>query len=123
MSERQALFISPATPEGNDFTIWLGAKLEDVRLPCHCVRRSSSDDLRHTHASELLWRGTPLKTVSDLHGPQNGVRTSEVLAELSALKFGGKGEIRTHGQLSPSAVFKTAALNRSATFPLSKSSR
>jgi hypothetical protein len=36
---------------------------------------------------------------------------------LSALESGGKGEIRTHGQLSPSAVFKTAALNRSATFP------
>jgi hypothetical protein len=27
MSERQALFISHATPEDNAFTIWLGAKL------------------------------------------------------------------------------------------------
>jgi hypothetical protein len=52
-----------------------------------------------------------------LHGPQSGVKTSKVLAELSALESGGKGEIRTHGQLSPSTVFKTAALNRSATFP------
>ncbi len=31
--------------------------------------------------------------------------------------FGGSGEIRTHGGLSPSAVFKTAAFNRSATLP------
>ena len=31
--------------------------------------------------------------------------------------IGGWGEIRTHGTLSRSAVFKTAALNRSATHP------
>ena len=31
--------------------------------------------------------------------------------------IGGKGEIRTPGGLAPSTVFKTAALNRSATFP------
>ena len=32
-------------------------------------------------------------------------------------KFGGSGEIRTHGGLTPSSVFKTGALNRSATLP------
>ena len=32
---------------------------------------------------------------------------------------GGSGEIRTHGRLAPSAVFKTAALNHSATLPCS----
>lgn len=31
---------------------------------------------------------------------------------------GGGGEIRTHGRVTPTAVFKTAALNRSATPPL-----
>ncbi len=30
---------------------------------------------------------------------------------------GGWGEIRTHGGREPTAVFKTAALNRSATHP------
>ena len=30
---------------------------------------------------------------------------------------GGSGEIRTHGGLAPSPVFKTGALNRSATLP------
>ena len=31
---------------------------------------------------------------------------------------GGRGEIRTHGGLSSSPVFKTGAFNRSATLPL-----
>ena len=31
--------------------------------------------------------------------------------------IGGEGEIRTHGGVAPSTVFKTAALNRSATSP------
>ena len=31
--------------------------------------------------------------------------------------FGGRGEIRTHGGREPSTVFKTVALNRSATLP------
>jgi hypothetical protein len=34
---------------------------------------------------------------------------------------GGEGGIRTHGTLTGTAVFKTAALNRSATSPLLKS--
>ena len=33
------------------------------------------------------------------------------------LHFGGRGEIRTHGGLSSSPVFKTGAFNRSATLP------
>ena len=31
---------------------------------------------------------------------------------------GGQGGIRTHGRLAPTAVFKTAALNHSATCPM-----
>lgn len=34
-----------------------------------------------------------------------------------ALAAGGRGGIRTHGGLAPTAVFKTAALNHSATLP------
>src|SRR3546814_6076522 len=33
------------------------------------------------------------------------------------LEPGGQGGIRTHGELAPTAVFKTAALNHSATCP------
>ena len=32
-------------------------------------------------------------------------------------KIGGRGEIRTHGGYEPTSVFKTGALNRSATLP------
>src|SRR5664280_3356286 len=35
----------------------------------------------------------------------------------SLVSAGGDGEIRTHEGVSPSAVFKTAAFNRSATSP------
>ena len=31
--------------------------------------------------------------------------------------YGGWGGIRTHGELAPTPVFKTGALNRSATHP------
>ncbi len=34
-------------------------------------------------------------------------------------RYSGVGEIRTHGTVTRSAVFKTAALNRSATTPVS----
>jgi hypothetical protein len=33
------------------------------------------------------------------------------------VKCGGWGEIRTHGELTPTPVFKTGAINRSATHP------
>ncbi len=34
-----------------------------------------------------------------------------------SVENGGRGGIRTHGGLAPTAVFKTAALNHSATRP------
>ena len=42
---------------------------------------------------------------------ENILRCSETKAN------GGQGEIRTHGTLARTAVFKTAALNHSATCP------
>ena len=51
------------------------------------------------------------------------------VCELKAVKVGkstgpgGRGGIRTHGGVSPTAVFKTAALNHSATLPASGSRR
>ena len=33
------------------------------------------------------------------------------------LEYGGRGEIRTHGGYEPTSVFKTGALNHSATLP------
>jgi hypothetical protein len=34
--------------------------------------------------------------------------------------YGGGGEIRTHGRVAPTTIFKTVAFNRSATPPLSR---
>jgi hypothetical protein len=36
---------------------------------------------------------------------------------IKSMMFGGWGGIRTHGRLAPPPVFKTGALNRSATHP------
>ena len=36
------------------------------------------------------------------------------------LEYGGRGEIRTHGGYEPTSVFKTGALNHSATLPETK---
>ena len=44
--------------------------------------------------------------------------TSALDADVSNSRIGGSGEIRTHGRDEPSPVFKTGALNRSATLPL-----
>src|ERR1700676_5441178 len=49
-------------------------------------------------------------------------RKKRVLNPLISLKNGGRGGIRTHGTLAGTPVFKTGALNRSATLPSSKSS-
>ena len=46
------------------------------------------------------------------------VKTAKTYGRLSSqLNIGGQGEIRTHGTIARTAVFKTAALNRSATCP------
>ena len=37
--------------------------------------------------------------------------------------LGGRGEIRTHGGREPTTVFKTVALNRSATLPITLTAR
>ncbi len=39
------------------------------------------------------------------------------MRESHIANVGGEGGIRTHGELAPTAVFKTAALNHSATSP------
>jgi hypothetical protein len=44
-------------------------------------------------------------------------RKKRVLNPLISLKNGGRGGIRTHGTLAGTPVFKTGALNRSATLP------
>ena len=51
------------------------------------------------------------------YNPKNKDKKKTLDDQESFLIFGGSGEIRTHGGLTPSSVFKTGALNRSATLP------
>ena len=46
------------------------------------------------------------------------LKTKSPVVRGSAVVYGGRGEIRTHGGLSSSPVFKTGAFNRSATLPM-----
>ena len=45
------------------------------------------------------------------------ILTAAILKYWRYKNIGGRGEIRTHGGLAPTTVFKTVALNRSATLP------
>ena len=47
-----------------------------------------------------------------------GNNQSSPFYRLLSISIGGQGGIRTHGELAPTAVFKTAALNHSATCPM-----
>lgn len=46
--------------------------------------------------------------------------TKQKSPKIQILKTGGEGEIRTRGALSSTTVFKTVALNHSATSPFLK---
>ncbi len=50
-------------------------------------------------------------------GKRRGQKAKTGLAARSCRRSGGGGEIRTHGRVAPSPVFKTGAFNRSATPP------
>jgi integrase len=70
-------------------------------------------DLRHDYAIRLAEAG------ADMHEADYPGETAERLKTGLRQGFrGGGGRIRTHGTLPGTAVFKTAALNHSATPPL-----
>ncbi len=66
-----------------------------------------------------------LQTLDNAFGarlsPMSSVRSVSDVSGMDKGVFGGRGGIRTHGRLAPTAVFKTAALNHSATLPLAPS--
>lgn len=51
------------------------------------------------------------------YGVQNAPTNTRIFRDRIFGWVGGEGGIRTHGGLAPTAVFKTAALNHSATSP------
>ena len=48
------------------------------------------------------------------------MRLFQISSDIAGELLGGQGGIRTHGELPPTTVFKTVALNHSATCPLTK---
>src|SRR6185312_5607314 len=62
----------------------------------------------------------PLRRLDDRARGRFAVRSRLIATRLveGRRSHGGGGEIRTHGRVAPSRVFKTRALNRSATPPL-----
>ncbi len=53
-----------------------------------------------------------------MRGIKTSYKKTSVSTKLHWFKCGGgRGEIRTHGGREPTTVFKTVALNRSATLP------
>jgi hypothetical protein len=92
--------------------------LTDVAAPDDQPVRSSSAPLRCLYDS-----GPPLAVRARFTGLlQRRVATPKTAwrAPLCVCGGGGWGGIRTHGELAPSPVFKTGALNRSATHPRSR---
>ena len=51
---------------------------------------------------------------------ENSDISFSVSIKKSKIEYGGRGEIRTHGGREPTSVFKTGALNHSATLPKAK---
>ena len=72
---------------------------------------------RHRWSDLML--DAPLRGFEAAAGPANQGRARDAveLERTESLDFGGGGGIRTHGGVAPSLVFKTSALNRSATPP------
>jgi hypothetical protein len=72
---------------------------------------TSPDTLKRVRALSALDLGTDL-------GAKEAVRTNLSFKSKDLIAIhGGRGGIRTHEGLTPLAVFKTAALNHSATLP------
>ena len=74
------------------------------------------------HQNNNLFSLSPFK-LTNYFTPHNRIRTCDLILRLChclrlyARKTGDRGEIRTHGPLSRPTVFKTVALNHSATLP------
>jgi hypothetical protein len=66
-------------------------------------RPEASDNMRNMAVHRIVRR----------HEAENNVKQFQYIT----MGYGGRGEIRTHGGFNPTAVFKTAALNHSATLP------
>lgn len=91
MSERQALFISHATPEDNPFTIWLGAKLAAAgyEVWADVLRLKGGDDWQRKLEDALRNRACKVLLVANQRAVEKqGVRNEIQVASDLARKIG-----------------------------------
>lgn len=68
-----------------------------------------------------MWCSHPESNRDGLYGPRDFKSLASTYSAMAAgveKSFGGSGEIRTHGWVAPSLVFKTSPFNHSGTLPL-----
>jgi hypothetical protein len=91
MSERQALFISHATPEDNAFTIWLGAKLAAAgyEVWADVLRLTGGDDWQRKLENALRNRACKVLLAANQKSvDKQGVRNEIQIASDTARKIG-----------------------------------
>ena len=91
MSERQALFISHASPEDNAFTIWLGAKLAAAgyEVWADVLRLTGGDDWQRKLEDALRNRACKVLLVANQKSvDKQGVRNEIQIASDVAKKIG-----------------------------------
>ena len=86
----------------NPWNLWENGTFEDRRIVLK-LTLASHLEYDWNQGVQTADISLPFKALEELSRPENG--------------NGGQGGIRTHGELAPTAVFKTAALNHSATCP------
>lgn len=91
VNERKAIFISHASPEGNAFTIWLGAKLSALgyEVWADVLRLSGGEDWQRKLESAIRERACKVLLVADaLSVAKQGVRNEIQIATDVARKIG-----------------------------------
>jgi len=91
MDSRRAIFISHATPEGNTFTLWLGAKLAALgyEVWADVLRLSGGDDWQRKLEGAIRQRARKVLLVADSCSVQKqGVRNEIQIASDTAKKIG-----------------------------------
>jgi hypothetical protein len=96
VSERHAIFISHATPEDNEFTIWLGAKLTAAgyEVWAHVLRLNGGDDWQRKLEDALRNRACKVLLVANQRAvDKQGVRNEIQIASDVARKIEDKNFI------------------------------
>src|SRR5689334_21525921 len=84
------------------------------RVRCTCPLSEVKQTCRTASSTTLSLR---FRFVLSAGGLAGGLAEENENNKKKTKPFGGRGEIRTHERLAPLPVFKTGALNRSATLP------